>query len=81
MKIERIEFGGYYHIFNRGNNGINLFFENDNYRYFMQLYDRYIFPIADTYAWCLLKNHFHFLIRIKEVDEIDKTGFSYSTKQ
>lgn len=81
MKIERIEFGGYYHILNRGNNGINLFFENDNYRYFMQLYDRYIFPIADTYAWCLLKNHFHFLIRIKEVDEIDKTGFSYSTKQ
>jgi len=81
MEIERIDFGGYYHIFNRGNNGINLFFENDNYRYFMQLYDKYISPIADTYAWCLLKNHFHFLIRIKEADEIDKTEFSYSTKQ
>ena len=81
MKIEHIEFGGYYHIFNRGNNGINLFFENGNYLYFMQLYDKYIFPIADTYAWCLLKNHFHFLIRIKEADEIDKTELSYSTKQ
>jgi REP element-mobilizing transposase RayT len=37
----------------------------------MNLYDKYIPKIADTYAWCLMKNHFHFLVKIKEIDEID----------
>jgi hypothetical protein len=33
-------------------------------------------PIADTYAYCLLPNHFHFLARIKLEEEIipDLTG-------
>jgi len=57
--------GQYYHIYNRGNNGENLFFEERNYEYFFKLYIRYIYPIADTYAYCLMKNHFHFLVRIK----------------
>ena len=26
-------------------------------------------PVADTYAYCLLKNHFHFLLRIKTAEE------------
>lgn len=30
----------------------------------------YIGPIADTYAYCLLPNHFHFLIRTKREEEI-----------
>ncbi|HEY3388776.1 MAG TPA: hypothetical protein VGK38_04335 [Prolixibacteraceae bacterium] len=30
------------------------------------MYDRYISPIADTYAWVLMPNHFHLLVRIKE---------------
>ncbi len=66
--------GQYYHIYNRGNNGENLFFEERNYEYFFKLYIRYIYPIADTYAYCLMKNHFHFLIRIKL--DADLTGLS-----
>lgn len=57
--------GQYYHIYNRGNNGENLFFEERNYEYFFKLYIRYIYPIADTYAYCLMKNHFHLLVRIR----------------
>jgi len=57
--------GHYYHIYNRGNNGENLFPEERNYRHFLKLYIRYIYPIADTYAYCLMKNHFHLLVRIK----------------
>jgi REP element-mobilizing transposase RayT len=34
------------------------------------LYEEYIIPVADTYAWVLMKNHFHFLIRIKLWNEI-----------
>ncbi len=40
-----------YHLFNRGINGQNLFFEDRNYRYFLQLYAHHIEPVADTYAY------------------------------
>ena len=65
--------GQYYHIYNRGNNRENVFREERNYPYFLKLYAKYIEPIAETYAYCLLRNHFHFLVRIK--DEKDLTGF------
>lgn len=75
---EPLAFGCYYHIYNRGNNSAPIFFETENYYHFLRLYAKYIHPIADTYAWCLLKNHFHFLIKVKEVNEIDVTKFTYS---
>ncbi len=56
----------YYHIYNRGNNSETLFREQRNYPYFLELYVRYIQPVAETYAYCLLKNHFHLLVRIKD---------------
>lgn len=63
--------GKFYHIFNRGINSCNLFREYENYRYFLDLYDKHITPIADTYAWVLMPNHFHLLVRIKEATEDD----------
>ncbi len=62
-----LQYGLTYHIFNRGNNRENIFLEERNYRYFLQLYAKYIEPIAGTYAYCLLRNHFHFLVRIKDL--------------
>ncbi|OQY29298.1 MAG: hypothetical protein B6I38_08405 [Anaerolineaceae bacterium 4572_5.1] len=67
---EPLLYGTYYHIYNRGNNGENIFFEKRNYPYFLELYTKYIVPIADTYAYVLLRNHFHFGVRIKEKEEI-----------
>ncbi|MEY3368323.1 MAG: hypothetical protein RI973_1478, partial [Bacteroidota bacterium] len=52
-----------YHIFNRGNNEENLFPEARNYPYFLKKYREYVAPIADTYAWCLMPNHFHVMLR------------------
>ena len=69
-KIPPLENGKYYHIYNRGINSDILFKENDNYNYFLKLYDKHIEPIVDTYAWCLMNNHFHFLVRIKDTEEI-----------
>ena len=66
-----LEHGNFYHIYNRGVNGEELFRENKNYEYFLQLYDKYIDLIADTFAWALLNNHFHLLVRIKEEEEIE----------
>ncbi len=73
--------GNYYHIYNRGNNGIDVFLENESYYHFLRLYAKYIEPIAETFAWCLLKNHFHILVRIKEKSEINENELHYSTTQ
>ena len=59
-----------YHIYNRGNNREDLFKEERNYPYFLNKYFQYVSPVADTYAYCLMKNHFHILLRIKNEDEI-----------
>ncbi len=45
-KLTPLEPGKYYHIYNRGNNRENIFFEERNYHYFMQLYAKYIEPVA-----------------------------------
>jgi len=63
------ETGQYYHVYNRGNNSENIFIEEKNYNYFLEKLKKYILPIADVYAYCLLKNHFHIVLRIK--DKID----------
>nr|WP_321357373.1 hypothetical protein [uncultured Draconibacterium sp.] len=70
MKTTPLEYGNFYHIYNRGINGCNLFRENENYEYFLHLYDKYISLVADTFAWVLMRNHFHLLVRIKKEDEI-----------
>lgn len=55
-----------YHIFNRANGNEKLFLSDDNYRYFLKKYDEYIYPIANTFCYCLMPNHFHFLVRVKK---------------
>jgi putative transposase len=53
-----------YHIYNRGNGKENIFCSLENYLYFLRQYEKYIAELADTFAFCLLPNHFHLLIRI-----------------
>ena len=71
---EPLQPGLTYHIYNRGNNRENLFIEERNYPYFLSLYAKYIEPVADTYAYCLMRNHFHFSTRIKTEEEWLKTS-------
>jgi REP element-mobilizing transposase RayT len=63
-------FGNFYHIFNRGNNHENVFLQERNYTYFMELWWKYTFQIAETYAYCLLKNHFHAAVFIKNKEDL-----------
>jgi REP element-mobilizing transposase RayT len=69
MKIEKVESDYYYHIYNRGNNGGDIFFDENNYDYFLGLIKKYLVPTSDIYAYCLLKNHFHILLKIKSNNE------------
>ncbi|MBI1800097.1 MAG: transposase [Chloroflexi bacterium] len=61
-----LAYGQYYHIYSRGNNRGDIFKDTRNYAYFLKLYAHHIEPIADTYAYCLMRNHFHVLIRVRD---------------
>jgi putative transposase len=58
--------GGYFHVYNRGNNKETIFKTEENYYYFLSLWKKYIEPVAQTFCYSLLPNHFHFFIRIRE---------------
>ena len=60
----------YYHIYNRGVNGEDIFVEGRNYELFLRLCEKHLNPVADLFAYCLLKNHFHLSVRIKSEEEI-----------
>ena len=70
MEKEVFEIGQYYHIYNRGNNKEDIFIEEKNYNYFLLKMKEYLIPIAEVYAYCLLKNHFHVVLKIKDKEQI-----------
>lgn len=55
---------GIYHIYNRGNNQQTIFFDQENYFYFLRKCHKYLKPVGEIFAWCLMPNHFHFLIEV-----------------
>ncbi len=65
-----LEKGYFYHIYNRGNNREDLFLENDNYFYFLNLVNKYLLPVAEIYSYCLLKNHFHILLKVRDDSDV-----------
>jgi len=73
MKTIILEPGKFYHIYNRAKNGDPLFPQEEDYQFFLKLYKTHIVPVADTWAYCILDDHLHFLIKMKE----DLNGNSY----
>ena len=72
--------GQCYHIYNRGNNRRLIFREEENYFYFLRLVKIHVFPIAKIFAYALLPNHFHFLVQIRDEEELAKQKASSSTQ-
>ncbi|MGD1045285.1 MAG: transposase [Bacteroidota bacterium] len=80
---ESFDLNEFYYIFNRGNNKDPIFFEPENYAFFLRMFLKY-FPlaIAEIHAFCLMPNHYHFLVRfIEEIDistRMKYFGISYA---
>ena len=67
-----LQYETYYHIYNRGTNGETVFRQKRNYLYFLTLYLKYFYPFVETFAYCLMPNHFHFLVLVKSFEEIEE---------
>ncbi len=64
------EKGYLYHIYNQGNNKQNIFYNRDNYLFFLKKVNTYILPYTDVLAWCLMPNHFHLMVLVKSIHEV-----------
>lgn len=68
--------GEIYHVYSRGNNRQRIFYDRENYYYFLNKVRQYISPNCDILAYCLMPNHFHFLIHANR-----KTTFRFRHKK
>lgn len=78
---QELEKDKFYHVYNRGNNGCLLFYNEKNYEFFLRRFDLYLSDYVETYAFCLLPNHFHLLISIKESELIKENGKTMNVSQ
>jgi REP element-mobilizing transposase RayT len=74
--------GHFYHLYNHANGNENLFREKKNYYFFLEKAEKYLTPYMNIYAYCLMPNHFHFLISVKEEKQLYgllSKSFSFKT--
>jgi len=69
---QKLEEGCTYHIYNKAIDGNDLFRDDNDYVDFLIRYKKYCDPYFETYAYCLIPNHFHFLAKVKSVEHILK---------
>ena len=70
MKLEILERDHFYHIYNRGINSGNIFLSGENKIYFLKLFSKYLIEKVEVYAYCLMDNHFHVVIKIVDDEKI-----------
>ena len=70
MKLEVLEKDCFYHIYNRGNNGETIFITDGNKSYFLRLMKKYFENVLSIYSYCLMDNHFHLVVQLKEEEKV-----------
>ena len=73
--------GAFYHILNRGNAKQKVFHDTQDYTFFLQSVvrakDKH--PV-DIFAYCLMPNHFHFVVRADIATDISKLIHIFMTR-
>lgn len=67
----------FYHVYNQGNNRQSIYFNKNNYLYFLSKMSN-LKNYCEILAYCLMPNHFHWLIKTKDLDDLEE-GESYKT--
>jgi putative transposase len=66
-----------YHVYNQGNNRQKIFFTDENYRFFIGKMQYFLLPHCELLGYCLMPNHFHWLIYVKNVEIEIKSDLDY----
>ena len=70
-----------YHIYNRGNNKQQIFFNDENYLFFLRKVNKQLLPYCDILCWCLMPNHFHLIIHANEASCKPRSAFEFKSIQ
>jgi REP element-mobilizing transposase RayT len=77
--------GKFYHVFNRANSPQDkLFYQEKNYAFFLKKWHDYLGDVFDVWSYCLIPNHYHFLVWVKEsnhnkiIERIRRFSISYT---
>jgi REP element-mobilizing transposase RayT len=63
---QTIKPGFVYHIYNRAINNEKLFYQEEDKELFMWILNRFLSSKIELYAYCLIPNHYHLLLRVNE---------------
>lgn len=63
--LAQFEADCFYHVYNRCHSHKKLFPEEENYYFFLNLLKKFTVQTLDVYAYALIPNHFHLLVKTK----------------
>ena len=66
----QFENDGIYHVYNRTVDKKPMFTSDRNYEFFIRQFDKYLSNYIQIYAYCLLGNHFHFMIKVTDLADL-----------
>jgi REP element-mobilizing transposase RayT len=69
----KFEQGKFYHIYNRSIDKKLLFKSSENYEFFLRRWMKYMGGCLDVYAYCLMGNHYHFLVHVRRTETVGST--------
>jgi len=77
----QFEEGHIYHIYNQGNNRQTIFFEHENYLFFLKKMQEHLLPHCNILAYCLMPNHFHWMVEVTKLDITHGVTSSHSVSR
>ena len=73
--------GDYYHFYNRGVNRERIFFEPENYLFFLRRLRKHLLPVLEVVAYCLMPTHYHLLVEVKQTAQTTQTSEVLKTSE